>query len=87
MVQAWTRQFVEKKFFFNLFDHNLIKRAQQMNSDARDDDAAIADERDFTRGLLAADDHCKNFRRSPWSSELHDGMTTNSSTCVTYPNF
>jgi exonuclease III len=56
-------------------DHNLVDRARQMLTDSRDDDFAVSFDQDFTRGLLAADEHCKNFRRSPWSKTLHEAMT------------
>ena len=55
-----------------LFDHNLTNRAEQMNSDARNDEAAIAYDRDFTRGLLAADDHCKSRDMSSQISRLQE---------------
>jgi exonuclease III len=59
-----------------LYDHNMIERASQMLELPRDDAYAVAYDTDFTRGLLAADDHCRNFRRSPWSRRLHEAMTT-----------
>ena len=65
-----------RSFSQYMYDHNIIKRAQAMGESPRDDTAAVAFDLDFTQGLLAADAHCKNFKRSPWSPELHEAMTT-----------
>ena len=56
-------------------DHNLVDRAIRLSTDNRDDAFAEAFDRDFTKGLLAADNSCRNFQRSPWSRTLHDAMT------------
>ena len=59
-----------------MYDHNTMKRAQAMGESPQDDTAAVAFDLDFTQGLLAADAHCKNFKRSRWSPKLHEAMTT-----------
>jgi hypothetical protein len=55
-------------------DHSLSDRSIQLQL-SRDDIAAESIDRDITFGLLAADKHCKNFPRSPWSTTLHRTMT------------
>jgi hypothetical protein len=56
-------------------DHSLIHRSTTLHS-ARNDLLAEAIDRDITAGLLAADLHCKNYARPPWSTTLHKAMTT-----------
>ena len=58
-----------------LVDHNLIERAQLLTSGDQDDSQAEKFDQDLTIGLLAADNSCRNFHRSPWSHQLHVAMT------------
>jgi hypothetical protein len=55
-------------------DHSLVTRAIQLQP-SRNDQLAETLDRDITIGLLAADHHCKNYKQSPWSTNLHNTMT------------
>jgi hypothetical protein len=57
-------------------DHSLLKRSGDLLKGERDDEAAITFDKDVTAGLLAADNQCKNFNRSPWSPTLHAAVNT-----------
>ena len=57
-------------------DHDLLRRSQLLLQDPRNDEAAIAFDKDFTIGLLAGEQACKRHNRSPWSQSLHEAKTT-----------
>ena len=52
-------------------DHDLLQRSQLLLQGPRNDDAAIALDKDFTIGLLTGEKACKRHNRSPFGLKTY----------------
>ena len=56
--------------------HDITYRVQRLARGGRDDDDAEKIDKDITTAMLSAELACKSQSRSPWSTDLHEAMTT-----------